>query len=83
MVAGIVSACVRGLAEFEREALKPFLEEWRAADALAGKEVNVSGAQGVAAGVARGIDLHGALLLETPQGVVQRFISGDVSVRPT
>lgn len=83
VVAGIVSACVRGLTEFERQALKPFLEEWRAADALAGKEVNVSGAQGVAAGVARGIDLHGALLLETPQGLVQRFISGDVSVRPT
>jgi biotin-(acetyl-CoA carboxylase) ligase len=31
--------------------------------------------------MARGIDLHGALLLETSQGV-QRFISGDVSVRP-
>ena len=32
-------------------------------------------------GLARGIDLHGALLVETPQGL-QRFISGDVSVRP-
>lgn len=82
VVAGIVSACLRGLAEFERESLKPFLEQWRAADALAGKTVNVTGAQGVAAGVARGIDMHGALLLETPAGV-QRFISGDVSVRPT
>lgn len=81
VVAAIVSECVRGLAEFERAALKPFLEEWRAADALAGKAINVTGAQGVAAGLARGIDMHGALLLETPQGV-QRFISGDVSVRP-
>jgi hypothetical protein len=25
--------------------------------------------------------VHGALLLQTPQGV-QRFVSGDVSVRP-
>jgi len=30
--------------------------------------------------VARGIDAHGALLVETPGGV-QRFISGEVSVR--
>jgi BirA family biotin operon repressor/biotin-[acetyl-CoA-carboxylase] ligase len=82
VVAAIVSECVRGLTEFERAALMPFLEEWRAADALAGKAVNVTGAQGVAAGLARGIDMHGALLLETPEGV-QRFISGDVSVRPT
>ena len=80
VVAAIVSACLKGLVEFEREALKPFMEEWRRADALNGKAVNVSGAQGTAKGVARGIDVHGAFLLETPQGV-QRFLSGDVSVR--
>jgi biotin-(acetyl-CoA carboxylase) ligase len=32
--------------------------------------------------MARGIDVHGALLLETPAGV-QRFIAGDVTVRPS
>ena len=31
-------------------------------------------------GVARGIDAHGALLVETPAGV-RRFISGEVTVR--
>jgi biotin-(acetyl-CoA carboxylase) ligase len=30
--------------------------------------------------VARGIDTHGALLVETPGGV-HRFISGEVTVR--
>ena len=81
VAAAVVSACLRGLLEFEREALKPFIEDWRGADALNGKAVNVSGAQGTARGMARGIDVHGAFLLETPQGV-QRFLSGDVSVRP-
>jgi BirA family biotin operon repressor/biotin-[acetyl-CoA-carboxylase] ligase len=81
VVGAVVNECVRGLREFEHQALKPFLADWREADALIGQAVNVSGAQGVAKGMARGIDLHGALLLETPQGV-QRFISGDVSVRP-
>jgi BirA family transcriptional regulator, biotin operon repressor / biotin---[acetyl-CoA-carboxylase] ligase len=81
VAAALISCCVQGLAEFAREGLKPFIAEWRAADALRGRAVNVSGAEGVSKGLARGIDLHGALLLETPHGV-KRFISGDVSVRP-
>jgi biotin-(acetyl-CoA carboxylase) ligase len=43
--------------------------------------VNVSAADGVARGIARGIDLRGALMVETPHGM-RRFISGDVTVRP-
>lgn len=80
LAAALVSACVRGLVEFEREGLKPFIEEWHAADALRGRAVNVSAAEGVTRGIARGIDLRGALMVETPQGV-QRFVSGDVTVR--
>ena len=80
LAAALVSGCVRGLVQFEREGLKPFIEEWHAADALRGRAVNVSAAEGVARGIARGIDLRGALMVETPQGV-QRFLSGDVTVR--
>jgi BirA family transcriptional regulator, biotin operon repressor / biotin---[acetyl-CoA-carboxylase] ligase len=81
LAAALVSACVHGLIEFERQGLRPFIEDWRAADALRGRPVNVSAAEGVTRGVARGIDLRGALMVETPQGV-RRFISGDVTVRP-
>ena len=81
VAAGLVSACLRGLLAFEREGLKPFIEEWRAADALRGRPVDVTAAEGIAHGVARGVDVHGALLLETPQGV-RRFIAGDVTLRP-
>ncbi len=81
VAAALVSACLRGLIAFEREGLKPFIEEWRAADALRGRPVAVSGADGTARGLARGVDVHGALLLETPHGV-KRFIAGDVTVRP-
>lgn len=80
LAATLVSACVTGLRAFAREGLKPFIEDWRAVDALRGRAVNVSAADGVARGVARGIDLRGALMLETPQGL-RRFISGDVTVR--
>ena len=34
LVAALVTACIEGLVEFERAGLKPFLEEWRQADAL-------------------------------------------------
>ena len=80
IAADLVGACVRGLVEFAQAGLRPFIAEWREADALRGRPVNVSGAEGVANGVARGIDLHGALMVETREGV-KRFLSGDVTVR--
>jgi BirA family biotin operon repressor/biotin-[acetyl-CoA-carboxylase] ligase len=82
IAAALIGACVQGLAGFEREGFKSFMEEWRSADALRGRPVEVRGAEGTASrGLARGIDMHGALIVETAQGV-RRFVSGDVSVRP-
>jgi BirA family transcriptional regulator, biotin operon repressor / biotin---[acetyl-CoA-carboxylase] ligase len=82
MAAGLVTNYVRGLLEFEKEGLKPFSEEWKQVDALRGRPVSVQGVEGTTKGLARGIDLHGALLVETPHGL-KKFISGDVSVRAT
>ena len=82
LAAVLICECLRGLTEFEREGLKPFMDEWRAADALRGRPVEVRAAEGTTTrGFARGIDAHGALMLDTPAGV-KRFISGDVTVRP-
>jgi BirA family biotin operon repressor/biotin-[acetyl-CoA-carboxylase] ligase len=82
-VAGaLVDSCIRGLLEFERDGLRPFVENWRDADALQGKMVDVRGAVGeVTRGLARGVDLHGALLVETADEGLKKFVSGDVSVR--
>lgn len=80
LAAALIAQIVRGLLGFEKEGLKPFAEEWRGADALRGRQIDVHTLEGVARGLARGIDLHGALVVETPQGV-RRFISGDVTVR--
>jgi BirA family transcriptional regulator, biotin operon repressor / biotin---[acetyl-CoA-carboxylase] ligase len=82
VAAGLISHCIDGLIAFERAGLKPFLEEWRSVDALRGRAVDVKAVEGVSArGLARGIDVHGALMVETSQGL-ERFISGDVTVRP-
>jgi BirA family biotin operon repressor/biotin-[acetyl-CoA-carboxylase] ligase len=80
VAAGLINSFVRGLLEFERDGLKPFVREWMAADALRGRPVSVTADNASTKGIARGIDLDGALLVETPQGLL-RFISGDVSVR--
>jgi BirA family biotin operon repressor/biotin-[acetyl-CoA-carboxylase] ligase len=80
VAAGLISSFVAGLLEFERDGLKLFVQEWVEADALRGRPVTVQAGEVTSVGVARGIDLDGALLVETPQGL-QRFISGDVSVR--
>jgi BirA family transcriptional regulator, biotin operon repressor / biotin---[acetyl-CoA-carboxylase] ligase len=80
LAAGLISSFVEGLLEFERDGLKPFVKEWMQVDALRGRAVTVTAPDGPAKGVARGIDLDGALLVETPHGLL-RFISGDVSVR--
>jgi len=80
LAAGLISSFVQGLLEFERDGLKPFVKEWTQADALRGRAVTVHAPGGLAKGVARGIDLDGALLVETTKGLL-RFVSGDVSVR--
>jgi BirA family transcriptional regulator, biotin operon repressor / biotin---[acetyl-CoA-carboxylase] ligase len=81
LAAALIGQGVRGLLEFEHEGLKPFLEEWGAADALRGREVAVHSGDDVLRGVARGVDLTGALLVESPKGLM-KFFSGEVSVRP-
>ncbi|HTB65691.1 MAG TPA: biotin--[acetyl-CoA-carboxylase] ligase [Steroidobacteraceae bacterium] len=80
IVTSLIQCLIGGLIVFEHEGLKPFREEWQHADALRGRAVSVATVQETTRGVARGIDIDGALLVETPKAVV-RFVSGDVSVR--
>jgi BirA family transcriptional regulator, biotin operon repressor / biotin---[acetyl-CoA-carboxylase] ligase len=81
IAAELIAQCLPGLAEFERHGLKPFAAEWQSADALRGRPVDVRALEGATErGLARGIDVHGALMVETPQGV-RRFLSGEVTVR--
>ena len=82
LAAAVIGACVAGLAQFESGGLRPFLAEWRAADALAGRAVMVDADGGAVSGHARGIDVEGALCVQTREGL-RRFITGDVSVRAT
>ncbi len=80
VVAKLLARLVPALGKFPRQGLAPHLERWRDCDALRECEVRVENAGEITRGVARGIDAHGALLVETPSGVL-RFVSGEVTVR--
>lgn len=80
LVASLLTNSIAGLEQFEREGFGAFAAEWRAADALEGKAVRVSVDAASVTGHARGIDINGALCVQTRDGL-QRFVTGDVSVR--
>jgi BirA family biotin operon repressor/biotin-[acetyl-CoA-carboxylase] ligase len=80
VVAALLARLIPAFDGFPRHGLTPHLENWHACDALHDREVRVENAGEIFRGVARGIDSHGALLVETPAGV-RRFISGEVTVR--
>jgi BirA family transcriptional regulator, biotin operon repressor / biotin---[acetyl-CoA-carboxylase] ligase len=81
VVSALVDSLVCGLVEFEKHGLRAFIEEWRRADALRGRMVTIHSGDLTEKGLARGVDIGGALLVETPQGL-KKFVSGEVSVRP-
>ena len=80
IVAALLARLVPALDEYPLHGLTPHLDNWHACDALREHEVRVENAGEIIGGVARGVDAHGALLVETPAGV-RRFISGEVTVR--
>lgn len=66
---------------FSRQGLAAFAEEWRRYDITAGLPVDLhTGRQESTSGVARGVDPHGALLIEQ-DGKIRAYHAGEVSVR--
>lgn len=82
LAATLASAMLEALAGFERSGFAPFAPRWAALDALAGERVEVSDGSSVVEGEACGVDDEGALQLRVA-GELRRFLSGDVSLRPS
>jgi BirA family biotin operon repressor/biotin-[acetyl-CoA-carboxylase] ligase len=80
VVAALLARIIPALDGFPRNGLTPYLANWHECDALFDREVRIENAGEISRGMARGVDTHGALLVETPAGV-RRFISGEVTVR--
>jgi BirA family transcriptional regulator, biotin operon repressor / biotin---[acetyl-CoA-carboxylase] ligase len=82
-VAGaILDELLSMLVQYERFGFAAFRDAWMALDALADREAQVIFGETALLGIARGVDLEGALLLETGDGM-RRFVSGEASLRLT
>jgi BirA family biotin operon repressor/biotin-[acetyl-CoA-carboxylase] ligase len=81
LAAGLIAELSAALVEYGARGMSAFADEWRDADALAGRTVAVLHGGQKLEGCARGVDDDGALLLEV-DGVPRRIVSGEVSVRP-
>lgn len=82
LAAALASALLDALAGFERAGFAPFAGRWAELDALAGERVLVSDGSSDVEGEACGVDAEGALQLRV-DGELRRFLSGDVSLRPS
>ncbi len=81
LAAGVLDRLLPGLTTFAMEGFEPFRVLWNELDIVSGRPVAVLTPHGTVCGTATGVDAGGALLLES-DGRVQRYISGEVSLRP-
>ena len=80
LAAALLNHWIAAFQVFEREGFAGFLDEWRAADLLAGRDVEVTDGRQRLHGRARGVAADGALELETAEGI-RRVVAGDASLR--
>lgn len=71
------------IANFERDAFKHYVDEWREYDTMQGDEAVIYQGKKKYNGIIKGIDDDGLLLLMKEQGGLITFASGEVSFRQT
>lgn len=81
VAAALLAAWVPALAQFDRDGLAPFLPRFRSVDALQGRSVAVLTGRERVEGIAEGVAADGALVMRVPDGGLQTFHAGEVSVR--
>lgn len=81
LVGAVLNKLLTALQMFERSGFAPFMARWQEFDCTFGRDIALLTAAGAVRGRGLGVNQSGALLLETPDGAVQRFHGGEVSLR--
>jgi len=81
LAGALIDELIAALVEFERAGFGAFRAAWSSHDALLDRPARLLAGERTLTGRARGVDLDGALLLDTGDRV-QRVMSGEVSLRP-
>lgn len=69
------------IAQFEQSGLSVLADEWRQYDAYSGSQVSLSLPKKNISGICEGIDDMGAILVRVADGNIQKFTSGEISMR--
>lgn len=80
LIASLIVNLGRYIQKFMKHDLNAFMEEWKQADYLAGKEIQVTQLSGVLVGVSCGINHWGQLIVEDKAGQRHLLSSGDTSL---
>lgn len=80
LLADLLNQLVPLMQRFERDGFGPFRSRWLELDAYGGQQVILTHGDQVVVGTGRGVDLSGALLVDTPAGL-RRFHAGEVRIR--
>ncbi len=80
-VAALLNELLPVVAAYQAHFLSRYLAEWRRYDCLLGQNVTLYIGEHGFAGVVRGIDDQGQLILEDAEGHKRSFASGEVSFR--
>lgn len=81
LAGAIADEVIAMLQIFATQGFEAFIDEWRRLDTLAHAAVKVINGAETIVGIASGVEVDGALLLEV-NGETRRFVSGEVSLRP-
>ena len=76
----VIDKLLLALDQFQKEGFTPFRKDWLAKDAYAEQHIILTTASQNVVGIEKGVNEHGALCVETAQGM-QYFHGGEVSVR--
>jgi BirA family transcriptional regulator, biotin operon repressor / biotin---[acetyl-CoA-carboxylase] ligase len=80
IIARLVEEIAAMLKTFATRGFAPFVDEWQRLDTLANAQVKVISGTQATFGTARGVEMDGTLLVDVG-GSLQRFVSGEVSLR--
>jgi BirA family biotin operon repressor/biotin-[acetyl-CoA-carboxylase] ligase len=81
LAGALLNKLLTALQMFEHSGFAPFMQRWQEYDCTWGRELALLTAAGAVHGRGMGVSQGGALLLELPDGRVQQFHGGEVSLR--
>ncbi len=81
LVSRLLNEILPILASYDKTSLTPYLEEWRGSDCMINKNASLYWGDRRIYGRVQGIDNDGMIILQTENGKIQRYASGEVSFK--